>query len=198
MGIDLLKIRALFKERPKSRVAIFIRHAEKEISSAKTTTILLNKDAIAQSRIWGENIKGLQVPIKVYSSPELRCVQTAIEISKAVSNLENEIILSNKLGCPGLQVLDNDKFISMYSKYQYRELYLLWRSGYLNEVFRSPTELKQLSKSFIMSSCIDKGITVYVSQSGTVANIGYALKKIVYHVEEGEWVPFLDGFFIEI
>ena len=54
-----------------------------------------------------------------------------------------------------------------------------------------------LSNEYLERTCASEGITLYVSQSGTIAGIGYALKLVDYDIEKDEWVNNLDGFVIE-
>lgn len=42
------------------------------------------------------------------------------------------------------------------------------------------------------------GITVYVSQSGTIACVGYSFGLTDYKADGDDWVRFLDGFVLEL
>jgi len=91
---------------------LFIRHGEK----SECLGCLLTQDGISQSEIFGCELKKLNISVKIYTSPELRCVQTAEIINKTISAMEDDIIISNNLGVPGIQVFDIDAYLKLYSK----------------------------------------------------------------------------------
>ena len=52
--------------------------------------------------------------------------------------------------------------------------------------------------NFINSTSENNCVTLYISQSGTIANIGFALNKLNYEDSEDSWINFLDGFIIKL
>lgn len=185
----------IFKINSNSKIAVFIRHGEREEGLG---SLLTSKGQI-QSKIFGQQLKDIKVPIKIYTSPELRCIQTAEIINNLISNMNNEIIISNKLGIPGLQILNNEVFQQKYSyfNFNYRNLFSEWKKGLHYDALRDPVSLMNLSNEYLERTCTSEGITLYVSQSGTIAGIGYALKLVDYDIEKDEWVNNLDGFIIK-
>jgi len=194
--MDLEKIKNIFELNQNSKIALFIRHGEK----ADYPGGLLTQDGIYQSENFGDELKKLNIPVKIYTSPELRCVQTALIINKTISSMKDDIIITNKLGVPGIQILDNDAYIELYSKsnFKCRDIFTQWKEGKHYDALRPPIMLKDMAGEFIKSTCIDRGITLYISQSGTIAGIGYVLKLVDYDIPGGEWVNFLDGFVLDI
>ena len=61
---------------------------------------------------------------------------------------------------------------------------------------RDPLSLMNLAYEFLEKTCVSKGITLYVSQSGTIAGIAYALKILDFDIDKNEWVNNLDGFIV--
>jgi len=194
--MNLEKIKIIFELNPNSKTALFIRHGEK----SECPGSLLTQYGISQSENFACELKKLNVPVKIYTSPELRSVQTAGIINKTISSMEDDIIISNKLGVPGIQVFDTGAYMELCSKnnFHYREIYAQWKNGKHYDALRPPVMLKSMAKEFIKSTCIDRGITLYVSQSGTVAGIAYVLGLVNYDISAGEWVDFLDGFALDI
>jgi hypothetical protein len=194
--MNLEKIKSIFELNPNSKIALFIRHGEK----SECLGSLLTQDGISQSENFGYELKKLNIPVKIYTSPELRCVQTAVIINKTISSMEDDIIISNKLGVPGIQIFDIDAYMELCSKdnFHCKEIYAQWKKGEHYDALRHPIMLKDMSEEFIKLTCINRGITLYVSQSGTVAGIGYVLRLVDYNIPAGEWVNFLDGFILDI
>ncbi|GHT01630.1 hypothetical protein AGMMS50276_30040 [Synergistales bacterium] len=194
--MNLEKIKNIFGLNPNSMIALFIRHGEK----SECFGSLLTQDGIFQSENFGYELKRLNIPVKIYTSPEMRCVQTAVIINKTISSMEDDIIISNKLGVPGIQIFDIDAYQELCSKvnFHYREIYAQWKKGKHYDALRPPIMLKDTAEEFIKSTCINRGITLYVSQSGTIAGIGYVLRLVDYDIIAGEWVNFLDGFVLDI
>jgi len=194
--MNLEKIKNIFELNPNSKIALFIRHGEK----SECHESLLTQDGISQSEYFGYELKKMNIPVKIYTSPKLRCVETAVLINKSISSMKDDIIISNKLGVPGIQISDNDAYLEFCSKtnFQYKEIYAQWIKGKHYDILRPPMMLKDVAEEFIKSTCINRGITLYVSQSGTVAGIGYVLRLVNYDVTAGEWVNFLDGFILDI
>ena len=194
--MNLEKVKNIFEINQNSRIALFVRHGEK----GETPGSLLTQDGIHQSENFGYDLKKLNIPVKIYTSPEMRCVQTALIINKIISSMKDDIIISNMLGLPGIQLLDNDVYIELCSKsnLRYKEIFAQWKNGEHYDALRPPIMLKEMAKEFIKSTCINRGITLYLSQSGTIAGIGYVLKIIDYDIPAGEWVNFLDGFVLDV
>lgn len=175
---------------------VFIRHGEKSSDSQFFGSTLLSKKGESDSIIFGEKLKSLEIPIRVFSSPEFRCIQTSKLISKSFNN--TDIILTKVLGEPGIQIRNVEKYNKVYEEKKCREIFTEWKKGNYYDILLSPDELRNNLKKFLETYHDFKGITVCVTQSGTVAHIGHVLGTKSYNVENSEWVDFLDGFCIGI
>ena len=188
------EINDLIKYNPLCKIAFVIRHGEK----SKTTNGLLSESGKASTQDFAVKLKKLGYQVNIVSSPELRCVQTANIINEILSNNENDIILSNKLGCPGLHILNNNIYQNLYKTKKAREIFYEWKDGLHLDCLRTPKELNKFSMEFFRKSCKDSNITLFISQSGTVSGIGYSLGLLDYTRSSNEWIKFLDGFFVDI
>lgn len=188
------EINDFLKYNTQCKIAFVIRHGEK----SKTTDGLLSEGGKSSIKNFAVNLRNLGYKVNIVSSPELRCVQTANIINEILSNSENDIILSNKLGCPGLHVLNNNIYQDLYKIKKAREIFYEWKEGLHLDCLRTPKELKKLSMEFFRKSCKDSNITLFISQSGTVSGIGYSLGLLDYDKDHDKWIGFLEGFFLEI
>lgn len=190
----LSAVEVLIKKGASKKLALFIRHGEK----INDSTGLLSENGIQQSIKFGRDLCKLQCHVHIYSSPEPRCVQTANLINNELSYCKNAIVKSNVLGQPGAHISNNEIYQELYKKFKCREIYHQWKNGAHYDALRSPEELKNITKNFILQTCTNEGVTLYVSQSGTVAGMGYALSQCDYDVEHDFWIEFLDGFCIKV
>lgn len=81
---------------PSCRLAVFIRHGEKYKSGSDFD--LITEKAKIDVKAMGLRFSNLKIPIKIYSSPELRCVETAKIINRETSAGNNDIVLTSFLG----------------------------------------------------------------------------------------------------
>ena len=177
-----------------SRLAVFIRHGEK--TEAETGPALITSQAKSDVDSMGLRFRALNVPVKVYSSPELRCVQTAKIFNSKISDGNSDIILTSFLGEPGIQVRDNKKYLELFDKSGARTIYDEWKNNQHYDALRTKEELRVALAGFLEKTPDDSKISLFVSQSGTVAALGYALGLSNYNIGKKEWVPFLGGLVI--
>ena len=187
-------IEKILNNDPDSKIALFVRHAEKNHEGEVYLTHKGINDALAFAR----KLQSLNINVRIFSSPEPRCAQTADIINSQLKIPCDQISFSNSLGKPGLQIFDNELYEKLYAKLKCREIFHQWKNGQHYNSLRNPKILRTLAYEFIRTTCTEKGVTLYISQSGTVASIGYALDLINYDVTTGEWVDFLEGFLIPI
>ncbi len=192
MHLEIIK--KTFDENPECRIVLFIRHAEKNNDGSSSLT----HKGIEDSLTLAEKLRELNINIKIYSSPESRCEQTANIINSRLANSSAQVYFSNALGKPGLQILDNNLYEQLYAEFKCREIFHQWKNKQHYDVLINPIQLKEMANIFFQTTCIEKGITLYISQSGSVASIGYGLGLLNYDVINGEWVDFLDGFILSI
>ena len=175
-----------------SRLAVFIRHGEKDKFGAYPA--LITEQAKKDAEAMGLRLRDLKISIKIYSSPELRCVQTAKILNQKISGTSSDIVLTSFLGEPGIQVKDNKKYLELFDEHGARKIYGQWKAGKYYDALRTVEDLCSELSSFLKKTSTESKISLFVSQSGTVAALGYALGLCNYNIEEKEWVPFLDGF----
>ncbi|MEE1921387.1 histidine phosphatase family protein [Pseudomonas sp. 148P] len=177
-----------------SRIAVFIRHGEKDSSGSRPA--LITQQATKDSEALGIRLRELNVSVKVYSSPELRCVQTANILNKEISGAASTIVLTSFLGKPGIQVKDNDRYLKLFEEYSARELYVQWKEGKNHDALRAVEDLCSELHSFLERTTTESKISLFVSQSGTIAALSYALGLSDFDISKNEWVSFLDGFLL--
>ena len=179
---------------PSCRLAVFIRHGEKYKSS--TDLDLITDKAKIDVKAMGLRFSNLNIPIKIYSSPELRCVETAKILNREISAGNNDIVLTSFLGDPGGHVKNNDNYLEIFDKSDTRKIYSQWKAGQYYDILRTPEELKSEFLAFLKNMPTENKMSLLVSQSGTVATLGYALGLLDFDTEQNEWVPFLRGFVV--
>lgn len=179
---------------PSHRLAVFIRHGEKDTSEAGL--VLITDKAKINVKAMGLRFSGLNIPIKIYSSPELRCVETAKIFNREISAGSDDIVLTSFLGDPGAHIKNNDSYLNIFDKYGARKIYSQWKVGQHYDILKTPEELQNELVDFLKKMPSGNKISLLVSQSGTVAALGYALGLLDYDTDKNEWVPFLEGFVI--
>lgn len=189
MIIDKLKI--ALANYPSHKLAIFLRHAEKGENS------LLTEEAKVDIKELSCELNKLKIPLNLYSSPELRCVQTVNILNSHLLIPAYEIGLNKFLGDPGVQIKDNQKFLKVFDKYGARGVYAQWKIGKHQDILRSCTEIRNEVFNFLSINEVPHKVSLLVSQSGTIAALEFALGIKEYNVEKGEWVSFLDGFVLQ-
>ena len=192
--MDFKIISEIFETDHETKLAVVIRHGENEQGMEG----LLSKVGIMHTEAFADSLKSLKQPVRIYTSPKLRCVQSANIINNVISGGKKDIILTSKLGEPGIQILNYDIFLDLYAEKRCREIFSEWKEKQHYDALLNPVELRKKAELFFRSTCITTGITLYLSQSGTVAGLGYAFNKTDYDVQNGQWVPYLDGFFLNV
>ena len=176
-----------------STVCIFIRHGEKD-----TTQYCLTENGKCEIIDFSRKLLTLGQKIQVYSSPERRCVETASIINSVVNNEENEIHCSAFLGKPGVQVRDEVAYTKLTDTMKCRDIFKEWKKGWYLDAMNCPETIMEETMAFFRKTAILNGITLYISQSGTVACTGYALGIVDYKADSEDWVDFLDGYILSL
>ena len=180
------------------RVLAFIRHAEKD-SVSFGLTAAGREEAV----LFGRKLRDLGRPARIISSPEERCCETAELIYAAVNGgAENfrsgGAVISPALGRPGIQVKNETAYRKLTDTMRCRDIFRKWKAGQFRDAMRNPEDIRSLIWKFFLDTALDPGITVYVSQSGTVACSGYALGLKDYMAGDESWVSFLDGYALSL
>lgn len=174
------------------KMAVFIRHGEKHGAGAGPA--LITQQAIMASETLALSLRDLKFPINIYSSPELRCIQTAKILNQTISGFDSDIEITSFLGQPGIQVKNNTKYLNIFNEHGAREIYSQWKNGEHHDALRTKDELCAELSKFLEKTTVESKISIFVSQSGTIAALGYALGLRNYDIGNNEWVPYLDGF----
>lgn len=174
-----------------STICIFIRHGEKD-----ATQYCLTENGKHEIIAFSKKLIMLGQRIKIYSSPEKRCVETASIINSVVNEGENEICCSAFLGKPGIQVKNETAYTKLTDTMKCRDIFKEWKKGLHTDAINSLETIREESMAFFGKTAIPNGITLYISQSGTVACTGYALGLVDYKADSEDWVDFLDGYIL--
>lgn len=198
--IDLDFVKNSFCENSKGKIIAFIRHGKRVNSNSffPSMDVLLTDDGVQQAKRFGLALKKLGLPVKFYSSPVLRCVQTAKVIDETAYNLHENIVITNALGEPGLPILNEILSGELYAHMDCRQIYDEWLKGKHYDVLRSPEELRKLVMLFIEKIAVEGTLVVCISHDATIAAMQHALKLGDFMVENGQWVDFLDGFVVKV
>ena len=176
-----------------NRICVFIRHGEKDINNYCLTDA--GKCDIIE---FGRLICLLKTQVIIYSSPEIRCIETANIINNIVNGIKCDIHVSDVLGKPGIQVKDEVEYTKLTDSMRCRDIYKEWKKGIYRDAMNSPETRKRKITELFEKTSLKNGINIYISQSGTVACTGYSLGLIDYKANEEEWVNYLDGFIMRL
>lgn len=181
------------KNNPNSKLAVFIRHGEKSQNSE--VPALITEQAKFDIKFMANELTKIELDIQIYSSPELRCVETAKIYNQITSNSKN-IILSSFLGDPGVQVEDLDNYFELFYQKGARTLYEEWIEGKHYSILKSPQLLKKKLNEFLKTLPRTNDVTILISQSLTIATLEHSLGVRDYDISKDQWVSYLDGFII--
>lgn len=177
----------------KENICIFIRHGEKNIN-----TYDLSEEGKKQTLILAEKLFELNQQICIFSSPEERCVATANIINDKIHSKYGQVYISDILGKPGIQVKNKIEYTKLTDIMRCRDIFCEWKLGKHYKAMYESEIIKEKIIDFFRKTSIQEGITLYISQSGTVACTGYSLNLVDYGVADNEWVGYLDGYIIRL
>ena len=177
--------------RSEGTVCVFIRHGEKDIRSYGLT-----EQGKSEIRRFGQMLYALRKPVVVYSSPEERCMETGLIINEIINGSNNKCVVSDILGKPGVQVKDDSLYALLTDTMRCRDIFKEWKQGMHFDAMNTPKFIKKKMMGFFKNTALLNGITVYVSQSGTVACTGLALGLVDYMENDDDWVNYLDGYIL--
>jgi hypothetical protein len=174
-------------------VCALIRHGEKANGHFGLT-----EDGKAEIERVGRLVSALHKPVRLYASPESRCVETAVLMGRGIHGSIYDIQTSTILGKPGVQVKNEEKYSLLTDRARCRDIYREWKMGLHKEAMQTAAFIRTETLRFLHETCLPHGITIYVSQSGTIACAGYSLGLTDYAADDDDWVQFLDGFVLEL
>ena len=176
------------------RCALLIRHAEREPFPSGTfgNEVLLTEKGYEEAVKLGKSLSGHKVN-HIYSSPLIRCVQTAKGIVNGLG-YNVDITLTSQLGHPGFHIADTVKAGPAYLNMSAQDVYRKFANGEHLEGFTSPELLKEKGLSYIVNQTSESGITIFVSHDSLIAHFAYACGFADYRTK---WVDYLDGIAID-
>lgn len=177
------------EERLEGTVCVFIRHSEKDLHSYDLTD-----RGKHESKRFGQMLYGLRKPVMVYSSPEKRCMETGLIINEIINGSSSKCIASTILGKPGIQVKNDSLYSVLTDTMRCRDIFKEWKHGMHYDAMNTPYHINRKMMDFFKNTALINGITVYISQSGTVACTGLALGLVDYMEIDDDWVDYLDGY----
>ena len=174
-------------------VCALIRHGEKDDSHFGLT-----EHGKAEIERIGLLISALHKPIRLYASPECRCMETAVLMGKVIHGSGCDVQASTMLGKPGVQVKNEEKYSLLTDRMRCRDIYREWKMGLHRDAMQTSAYIRNETLCFLRDTCLQHGITIYISQSGTIACVGYSFGLTDYKADDDDWVRFLDGFLLEL
>lgn len=175
-------------------LSVVLRHSDRDPIPASEfgNEVLLNEQGIKNAVVLGQQLN--EKPIKkIYTSPILRCVQTASKIQEGLGT-EVEIILSKALGDPGLHISDAELAGKSYMELGFFKMYDMYIRG--EHIPGVPTQ-DQINNSmlrFLEEKTEKDGLTLFITHDSVVAFFLYAYDKTIF--TKVSWVDYLDGFCI--
>ena len=174
-------------------ICIFIRHGEKNVDSYD-----LSSEGRKKCLEFAETLCSLNKKVDIFSSPEQRCIETAIIISNRINGESSNISISNALGKPGIQIKNETEYAKLTDLMRCTDIFSEWKKGKYYGAMHRPEVVREKIIAFLKKTALRNGITLYISQSGTVACTGYSLNLIDYRDVDYEWVNYLDGYILRL
>ncbi len=176
-------------------ISILLRHAERtDIKDGDTGLLVdITEQGIVKSIELGNEISKYFEINKIYSSPLLRCINTAININKGNSKEQKEIIKTTILGEPGLYV--NDRYIAGL-EFKKRGTYNLVRDYINGAVILGMNNLNDANKSFynkIFQLSQNNKYNLFVSHDAIIIPL---IKYLLNYDFNEYWLNYLSGIVI--
>ncbi len=171
-------------------MALLIRHAEREDFPCGTfgNEALLTQNGLKEAFSFGKALSGKKIN-HIYSSPLIRCVQTAKEIVHGLG-YNVDITLTSILGDPGIHIADVDKAGPVYLNTSAQKIYCRFADGEPLLGFTPAETLKENGLGYIINHTVKEGITLFISHDSLIAHLSFACGIGDYHAN---WIDYLDG-----
>lgn len=195
VGLKLIEsIRNLNEELP---AIMFIRHGERhKIPDGEFgNEVELNETGLTRSRELGITLSNYRIN-KIFTSPIIRCVQTAQSITKGIGR-GIPIEHSTLLGDPGAFVYDGHAAGQTYIRLGFRKFYHDLLSGIHLEGNLPIHEGSEILTNFFKLTSETPGLNIYVSHDMIVALYAYATFKKKFEPDVN-WVNYLDGLIFQL
>jgi broad specificity phosphatase PhoE len=192
-----MKIIDDIKAYPKDvKLAVLIRHADRDKipDGSFGNEVLLNRKGVENSIAFGEKLKDVKIN-RIFTSPILRCIQTAEFIEEGHgSDLTYHITKS--LGDPGLHIADDKMAGEFILKHGFDVMYRKFVNGEEIPGVSSLQEFEKQMTSFIERNTTDSGVTFFVTHDSVIAFYDFCLSKKEYIRDN--WVDYLSGMVLKI
>ncbi|MBO7596796.1 MAG: histidine phosphatase family protein [Bacteroidales bacterium] len=174
-----------------ARAAILIRHSERnKIPRGEFGThYMLTENGVRMAEEFGTKLSDFRI-VKIYTSPILRCIQTASLLKKGIGK-PLEIISDHNLGDPGFHISNAEKAGKYYLSYGAKGVFEKYIVGEKLDGLATVNYLKTTAMDWLKSQVTESGITIFVTHDALIANFAYANGIKTYSREN--WVEFLDG-----
>lgn len=179
------------------KLSLLIRHADKdEIPKGSFgNDVLLNKKGKQNAQSFGNKLSERKIN-SILTSPIGRCVQTAEFIKKGCGSSSIEIIETEKLGNPGLHIIDKKEVGVFFHKHErprdaIDEMYGKFIQGKKVPGIPSANELNHRVTTFIEENTTQTGITIFITHDMLIAFCRYSLDKTNHTKDWG--MNFLSG-----
>jgi hypothetical protein len=177
------------------RAALFVRHSERVGEEIATEEDGLTEKGRVMALELGRSLRPFG-PIRVFSSPVGRCIDTARLISEGAS-VTGEVTVSTNLGGPGVFVVDGDTVMARLNDMGLSPFIRSWFTGELplTEVRSCETGSRALMDWAICElSSRPKGLDVHVSHDLDLTPV--LVHYLGYDPFEEGLLGFLDGFMV--
>jgi broad specificity phosphatase PhoE len=183
--------RTKIKQYNSSRVALIIRHAERNDIPAGEfgNEVKLTEKGCLASIDFGVELSDLKIH-KIYTSSLIRCVETAQNIIKGYEH-SVPIETDTALGNPGLHIYDSEIAGGLFLKNGVAGIYKAFCNNIQMPGILTPDEFARQFTDFILSRTVENGVTLFVTHDIVIAFLEYCVNAKIYH--ENEWVGFLSG-----
>jgi len=182
---------------PSDRIAMIIRHSDRDLipEGSFGDDLSINKEGIERAKHFGTQLKDLNVNA-IYTSPILRCVQTAECIKEGLER-PVEIHQANELGDPGLHIADAELAGVLFPKYGVDGIYYRFIKGDSLPGFATREQLSKSMSNFISTHTAESGVTLFITHDIVVALYQYCEEGRVYEPYH-DWIDYLDGLCVKI
>lgn len=185
------KIIEIEKKYPNKKIAVVLRHGDRDLIPPGEigNEIPINEIGKNNAIEFGKKIKHLQIN-KIYTSPILRCIQTAEYIASSFER-ETNIHQTKCLGDPGLHIDDEIVAGKFYLDFGFDEMYRRFCNNTKIPGVPNAFDFRQRMDNFIKEHCSKNGITIFITHDSLIAFYKYSLTGIKYTKEN--WVNYLNG-----
>lgn len=172
-------------------IALVIRHADREDipHGSFGNEIPLNEKGKQNAKKFGEKLTN-KIIHKIFTSPVIRCVQTAECIAQGYGR-SIEIIETPALGAPGLHIADEKIAGEFFLQYGLNEMYQRLITGKNIPGILNLHDLKNTITHFINENTIPNGTTIFITHDIFIAFYHFSINQKIYTPQN--WIDYLTG-----